>query len=287
MKTLAHEILDIEAEAFEVPQACYDTLEDILAKAGKINVVFAGPRQIFADIGKLLKESGFSYKQNGLLSHALETKQLDCKHYSVLYYSIGEMLHLPLHIVRAPMHLFVRWDGGGQVCNWETTSNSQANDFDFNIDEKSRANGVYLRNLTRKQAKAVIVYNHGTVKAKKGDFDGAIADFTKAIELNPEYADAYNNRGDAKADKGNFEGAIADFTKAIELDPKYATAYNNRGTVKAKKGDLDGAIADFAKAIELDPKYADAYNNRGIVKKAIGDSRGAEKDFEMYERIRK
>ena len=73
-----------------------------------------------------------------------------------------------------------------------------------------------------------------------------------------------NNRGLAYADKEDYDRAIADYDKALELDPKDATAYNNRGFTYDKKGDYDKAIADYNKALELDPKDATAYNNRGI-----------------------
>jgi tetratricopeptide (TPR) repeat protein len=104
--------------------------------------------------------------------------------------------------------------------------------------------------------------NRGYAYDAKGDFDRAIADFTKAIEINPKDADAYKNRGYAYDAKGDFDRAIADFTKAIEINPKDADAYNNRGSVYETKGDFDRAIADFMKAIEIDPKDADAYINR-------------------------
>jgi tetratricopeptide (TPR) repeat protein len=54
----------------------------------------------------------------------------------------------------------------------------------------------------------------------------------------------YYNRGLAKQDKGDLDGAIADYNRAIELDPKYFFAYNNRGNAKKDKDDLDGAIGD-------------------------------------------
>ena len=95
--------------------------------------------------------------------------------------------------------------------------------------------------------------------------DGAIADYTKAIELKPDYADAYYHRGLAKQAKCSFGGfvwtergeldeAIADYTKAIELKPDYADAYYNRGLAKQAEGDLDGARVDCTKAIELKHK---------------------------------
>jgi lipoprotein NlpI len=109
--------------------------------------------------------------------------------------------------------------------------------------------------------------------------DGAIEDFTKAIQLKPGYAAAYYNRGTLEQLKGEVGCAIMDYTKAIELEPDLAVAYSNRGTAKQSKGDFDGATADFTKAIELKPDYADAYCNRGFANQAKGDFDAATADY--------
>ena len=93
----------------------------------------------------------------------------------------------------------------------------------------------------------------------------------KAVELNPDDADAYVLRSAVKVDKGDLDGAIADDTKAIELNPNDADAYVNRGIAKRAKGDLDGAIADSTRAIELKPDDADAYVLRSAAKVDKGD----------------
>jgi len=129
------------------------------------------------------------------------------------------------------------------------------------------------------QTTAVDFFNRGYAKQAKGDLDGAIADYTHALELDPKHASVYNNRGNAKRAKGDLDGAIADYARALELDPKYVFAYNNRGIARQAKGDLDGAIADFSRAVELDPKYVFAYNNRGNAKRAKGDLDGAIADY--------
>ena len=132
------------------------------------------------------------------------------------------------------------------------------------------------RQASQPNLKEANVYNErGIAKGVKGDVDGAIADFTRAIELYPKYSTAYTNRGLAKKNKGDLEGAIADCTRAIELDPKDAGAYSNRGIAKQAQGDLNRAIADYTRAIELDPKYAKGYTNRGIAKEEKGDMEGA------------
>lgn len=67
--------------------------------------------------------------------------------------------------------------------------------------------------------------------------------------------------------KGDVEGALADFNRAIEIDPKYAIAYYGRGFLAVEKlQDIQGALADFNRAIELDPNNAVAYCARGILK---------------------
>jgi tetratricopeptide (TPR) repeat protein/Zn-dependent protease with chaperone function len=121
--------------------------------------------------------------------------------------------------------------------------------------------------------------DRGDAKYAKGDWDGAIADYTKAIETKPNDADAYLGRGDAKYSKADWDGALADYNKTIEFKPNDTDAYIGRGAAKAKKGDLDGAIADYTKVIELKPDYAEAYDNRGYSKSIKGDVDGAMADF--------
>ena len=100
-------------------------------------------------------------------------------------------------------------------------------------------------------------------------------------------ANDFKRSGTAKAMKGDWDGAIADYTKAIELNPKDATVYCNRGMAKHnnKKSDEDGAIADLTKAIELNPTYATAFKVRAYAKKAKGDQVGAEADFAQFDNL--
>ncbi|MGP0092645.1 MAG: tetratricopeptide repeat protein [Xanthobacteraceae bacterium] len=121
--------------------------------------------------------------------------------------------------------------------------------------------------------------SRGNAYLAKGDNDRAVTDYSKAIELDPKYAIAFNNRGLAYKAKGDNDRAIADYSKAIEFDPKYASAFNSRGNAYKAKGDDDRAIADYSKAIELDPKSASAFRNRGIAYKAKGDNDRAITDY--------
>ena len=60
-----------------------------------------------------------------------------------------------------------------------------------------------------------------------------------------------NNRGNAKQDNKDYYGAISDYSKAIELDPDDAGSYSNRGNAKNSLGDLNGACGDWRKAASL------------------------------------
>ncbi|MDD3552941.1 MAG: tetratricopeptide repeat protein [Deltaproteobacteria bacterium] len=81
--------------------------------------------------------------------------------------------------------------------------------------------------------------------------DRTIEDCSKAIQLNPNDADAYNNRGDAYAHKGQYDRTIKDCDKAIQLNPNLAAAYYNRGLAYKHKGQYDKAISDFQTACDM------------------------------------
>ncbi len=117
-------------------------------------------------------------------------------------------------------------------------------------------------------------FDRGTLRVEFGDLDGAIEDFLRALEFNPEAANIWHNLAWARSHKKDWEGAIRDYSRSIRLNPM-ATTFNNRGTVKKETGDLDGAIDDYTKALEMDPKYIYAWNNRGIVRNEKGDLEGA------------
>jgi tetratricopeptide (TPR) repeat protein len=119
----------------------------------------------------------------------------------------------------------------------------------------------------------------GDAMDELGDYDGAIADYTKAIELNTNHAVAYLNRGTAKYNLGNFAAAIGDYTKAIDLNPNDAVAYYNRGMAKSNLQDYSGTVDDFTSAIELDPNDAAAYYHRGMAKDHLLDYEGAIADY--------
>jgi tetratricopeptide (TPR) repeat protein len=124
--------------------------------------------------------------------------------------------------------------------------------------------------------KSATDYNSdGINKLKLKDYYGAIKDFDKAIELNPNSSDVYLFRGGTKSKIEDFTGALIDFNKAIELNPNDANLYIARATAKFMLKDSTSAIMDFNKAIELNPNDAKVYLARGQLKYILEDKDGA------------
>lgn len=122
--------------------------------------------------------------------------------------------------------------------------------------------------------------NESQLKYNVKNYQGALSDLNKSIELNPNYFMSYYNRGNIKLKLKDFEGSINDCNKAIEIIPNFVLAYNVRGLAKAQIKDLIGAINDFGKAIEIDNHFAPAYNARGLVKARLKDIDGSINDFD-------
>ncbi len=154
----------------------------------------------------------------------------------------------------------------------------------------------------------------GDLKHEKGDWDGAISDYSKAILLNPKYADAYIARAESKP--VDFDAQISDYSKAISLNPNDASTYFKRGFSKFRLEDYNGALSDYNIALELEPNntkfifeksrvkrdlkdikgsiddinkvieldslYKDVYYMRGIYKLILNDTEGANVDFEKH-----
>lgn len=115
---------------------------------------------------------------------------------------------------------------------------------------------------------AELYYNRGNAYALMGNPDAALADFDRAIELKPNYAEAFHNRAYyVKERNGDLEGALFDYTKSIEINPDDNDAYalSNRSLIKMKMMDIAGAMDDVNQSIKLDPQNPFAFRNRALI----------------------
>jgi tetratricopeptide (TPR) repeat protein len=93
--------------------------------------------------------------------------------------------------------------------------------------------------------------DRGFIYSQKGQYDKAISDYNKALEINPNYVEAYNNRANIYYKQGQYDKAISDYNKAIEINTSFSYAYNNRGNVYSMIGQYDKACPDYKQACEL------------------------------------
>lgn len=113
------------------------------------------------------------------------------------------------------------------------------------------------RSWNKIDAKTHFKNSYQYVKTK--DYDHAIEELTKVIQLNKKHYQAYNNRGSMWVEKGEYDKAILDYTEAIRVEPNDNYAYFNRGVSYAKIGDHDKAITDLTESIRLNPEDVHGY----------------------------
>jgi len=169
--------------------------------------------------------------------------------------------------VRGDAYLKLAWSGKGNK------------NFELAIDNLNKAEPQQIQNGWHFQRKG---WAYSGVK----DYDQALLAYGKASELlPPEHKGfAYFGRGQSFSAKGSIDYAIAEYNKALQLDPKNADAYYERGLLFAQKGELDKAIADYTETIVSNPALAKAYNSRAIASyqkkdytSALNDVREAKK----------
>jgi tetratricopeptide (TPR) repeat protein len=102
-----------------------------------------------------------------------------------------------------------------------------------------------------------VLYDYRGLAEAKSAPDDAIQDYSKAIDLDTNFAAAFNDRGIAYSAKNDNDRAKADFDRSIQLDPNDLNAYWNRGDLDRSKGDRESAAADYRKALSLNPDDAD------------------------------
>jgi len=94
------------------------------------------------------------------------------------------------------------------------------------------------------------------------------------------------NRAIDYAEKGQYDLAIEEFTKALEIDPNWGELFYNRGSTYSRMRQYDLAIVDYNRALELDSDNFDALNNRGVAKQNSGDIVGGDYDIERARQLR-
>lgn len=268
--TIAHEMLDIEQEHVISPEA-YEQLEYLITVSEETlkSLAPAQPGDRHAalvsleTIAKVIDAFGFTYQKNGLLANALKSRHIDCDGYSVIYLAVGEIMDLPITMVRAPAHTFVRWQlSDDEYINWETTISAEKPD-EYYIrkhDIARASNGISaMRSLDvhrdREKILANAYVNCGVEWLKKMRLNEAIERFNAAIERDPFYEAPYYNIGLVYYHQGDMARAITWCKKALSLNPNHMKSHAVLGTAYMVINDKERAKKHFQRVKELDPDY--------------------------------
>jgi protein O-mannosyl-transferase len=106
-------------------------------------------------------------------------------------------------------------------------------------------------------------YNLGTALVSLGELDAAIAEFRQVLAHEPDDVGAHNNLGLALANCGQLKEAAAQFRQVLAVRPEHAEAHNNLANALAKQGRGDEAVFHYQEALRIQPDYSDAHNNLG------------------------
>jgi tetratricopeptide (TPR) repeat protein len=122
-------------------------------------------------------------------------------------------------------------------------------------------------------------FDAGVRLLKSTRYDQAILNFNRALDLQPNFAEAYRMRGRAYVAESNSDLAIRDFSRVAKLEPHDASALAERGFAHLEKKDYANAVADADRALAQDPNLGRAYNLRATARRSQGNLRPALDDF--------
>lgn len=145
--------------------------------------------------------------------------------------------------------------------------------------EFEKAELFFRRRLAIKQSVPQWVFL-GAVLLELDRFADAEAAFRKAIELDPNYEEAYLLLARALARSHQFSEAMAALEKAIQLDPQYWQALRDLGWLKFREGDMSSASANLAKSIAIAPNDPDSHLYRGCVLQELGRCAEADEEYQ-------
>lgn len=132
---------------------------------------------------------------------------------------------------------------------------------------------------------AKLYTSRGVIHNLLGNYQAALIDSQRTIDLAPAFMDAYLCRGEAYLKLGNHPAALSDYSYAIQLDPGLAPSYLGRGIVHGQLRQYPKAIEDLSQAIQLNPDLVDALFQRGMIYLYTHQIQRSLLDFEQVLRL--
>ncbi len=130
---------------------------------------------------------------------------------------------------------------------------------------------IYILNLNKNSEKIKVKYDSITYFKKaqyfdnENEFEKALENYAKAIDVDPSYTPAYLARGKLYYRHNRFDKALSDFNKVISLNPNHAVAYLEKGNVFVKTRKLDEALDSYRNAAKCDPELLISYLNQSVI----------------------
>ncbi|MCH8220594.1 MAG: tetratricopeptide repeat protein [Proteobacteria bacterium] len=137
------------------------------------------------------------------------------------------------------------------------------------LGELEQAEHCLRKALALAPDSATALENLSVTLVGRGEAEKALEYSTQAIRLKPAAA-TFDRRGYILAQLGRHDEAVRDFRKALDADPQLADAHNNLGVSLQATGHGEEAIESFSRAVALQPSYADAWNNMGLACQGLG-----------------
>lgn len=122
-------------------------------------------------------------------------------------------------------------------------------------------------------------YVRAVAKALEKNYQGAVEDYTQAIELNPQFVEAYLKRAATRYQLGDDRGTLKDCTQALQINPNLALAYYYQGRARYRLGYTQAALEAYSQAIRLEPDQAQAYYHRSIANHDLQELPAAVEDL--------
>jgi tetratricopeptide (TPR) repeat protein len=142
------------------------------------------------------------------------------------------------------------------------------------------AGGWYAYNyIANAPVRARVEFDKGIALMNPGDYEQAVDQFTRALEIWPDMAEAYLNRGIVLHALGQREAAVADLERALELNSRLARARTELGQIHLENRDQTKALEELTKSIEIEPT-TDAYYQRGLLYESLGEHQKAIEDYD-------
>ena len=131
------------------------------------------------------------------------------------------------------------------------------------LEEAEKANN---KAIDIKPDYANAYYNLGIALQELKKLKEAIEAYNKALSIKPDYPDAHYNMGNAFREQGKLDEAMQAYNRLLSIEPDYVEAYNNMGIVFQEQGKLDEAIQAYTKALSIKPDYAELHRNFSSIK---------------------